>query len=305
MEETEQKERAGDPGSQDPASSVLLEDLSYPIDYLGESQLVIEDDALLKWACSRRLSPREAQIEALQSRIVPLRYAKNFRSLTLAEQRRICVSRILVCGCGGLGGVLISLLARTGVGTLRLVDGDVFIPSNFNRQWFCDTQHLSRPKAEVAGERVRAINPLIEVEVFSSLMDENNAGALVGGMDLVMDALDNLPSRFLLAEAAKQFRIPFVHAAVAGWWGQVSTFLPESLLNLHDIYGHEIERDPTEDVLGVLGPAPAVIGSLAAFEAIRLISGRNPAYADQLLYLDGESGRMDVIPLREDFSGKR
>jgi molybdopterin/thiamine biosynthesis adenylyltransferase len=297
VKETVQREQAGDPAQQEPVGKTCLEDLAYPSDRLGESQLVIEDDDLLKWAHSSRISPRDAQIEALRSRIIPMRYAKNFHALTLAEQRRICESRVLVCGCGGLGGVLINLLARAGVGTLRLVDGDVFVPSNLNRQWFCDTQALSRPKAEVAGERVRAMNPLIEVEVFSTLMDENNAGALVEGMNVVMDALDNLPARFLLAEAAKYMGAPFIHAAATGWWGQISTFLPESFLDLHEIYGNQTEKDPAEGLLGVLGPAPAVIGSLAAFEAIRLLSGRNSAYADQLLYLDGESGRMDVIPL--------
>ena len=303
MEETEQGKRASDPGQRKLVGGDCLEDLAYLSDYLGDSQLVIEDDALLEWAHSSRISPRDAQIEALQRRIIPLRYAKNFRTLTLAEQRHICEGRVLVCGCGGLGGVIINLLARAGVGTLRLVDGDVFAPSNLNCHWFCDTQELSRPKAEVAGERVRAINPLTEVEVFSTIMDANNAGALVGGMDLVIDALDNLPGSLLLAEAAKHMRVPFIHASAAGWWGQISTFLPESFLNLYDIYGPQEEGNPAEDMTGVLGPAPAAIASLASFEVIRLLSGRNSAYADQLLYLDGESGRMDVIPLEKGVIG--
>jgi molybdopterin/thiamine biosynthesis adenylyltransferase len=289
--------RASDPDGREPVDGVCLEDLAYTIDRLGDSQLVIEDDALLEWAHSNRISPRNAQIEAIQSRIIPLRYAKNFRSLTLAEQRRICESRVLVCGCGGLGGVLINLLARAGVGTLRLVDGGVFVPSNLNRQWLCDTQVLSRPKAEVAGGRVQLINPLIEVEVFPTLMDENNAESLVKGMDLVIDALDDLAGRFLLAETAKRMRVTFIYAAAAGWWGQASTFLPESFLDMHSVYGRGEEQDQPDEVMGVLGPAPAVIGGLAAFEAIRLLAGRNSAYADQLCYLDGESGRLDVIPL--------
>jgi len=276
---------------------MTLEDRACLIDYLGESQLVIEDDALLEWARSIGISPRNAQSEALQSRIIPLRYARNFHALKLAEQRRICESRVLVCGCGGLGGVLINLLARAGVGTLRLVDGGVFAPSHLNRQWFCDTLELSRLKAEVTGARVRAINPLIEVEVFPTLMDENNAESFVKGMDLVIDALDNLAGRFLLAETTKRMRVPFIYAAAVGWWGQVSTFLPESFLDMHSVYGHGEEQDQPDDVMGVLGPTPAVIGGLAAFEAIRLLSGRNSAYADQLCYLDGESGRLDVIPL--------
>jgi molybdopterin-synthase adenylyltransferase len=298
MKKSVQGKRAGDPDRREPAGGVCLEDLSYTIDSLGDSQLVIEDDALLEWARSNRISPRKAQIEAIQSRIIPLRYAKNFRSLTLAEQRRICESRVLVCGCGGLGGVLINLLARAGVGTLRLVDGGVFVPSNLNRQWLCDTQALSRPKAEVAGGCVQLINPLIEVEVFPTLMDEDNAGSFIEGMDLVMDALDNLTGSFLLAEAAKRMGVPFIHAAAVGWWGQVSTFLPESFLDLHSVYGRGEELDQGDDLMGVLGSAPAVIGGLAVFEAIRLLSGRNSAYADQLLYLDGESGRMDVILLQ-------
>lgn len=293
----EKNEQVGASGREKPVDGLSLEDRAYPSDFLGGSHLVIEDDALLEWAQSNGISPRDAQIEALGRKIIPHRYAKNFRALTLAEQRKLCESRVLVCGCGGVGGVLINLLARAGVGTLRLVDGSTFAPSNLNRQWFCDSQGLSRSKAEVSGERVRTINPLIEVEVFSTVVDVNNTRELIGGMDLVLDALDDIPGRFLLAEAAKHAGIPFIHAAATGWWGQISTFLPGSLFGMHDVYGHETEQDPTVEMMGVLGPAPAVIGSLAAFEALRLLSGRNSAYADQLLYLDGESGRMDVIPL--------
>jgi molybdopterin/thiamine biosynthesis adenylyltransferase len=299
MKNTAQEERAGDPDRREPIGGVCLEDHAYPIDYLGGSQLVIEDADLLRWAESSGISPRSAQIEALQCKIIPLRYAKNFRALTLAEQRKLCEGRVLICGGGGIGGVLVNLLARAGVGTLRLVDGGVFVSSNLNRQWFCDTHALSRPKAEVAGECVRAINPLIEVEVFPTLMDENNAGSFIEGVDLVMDTLDILTGSFLLAEAAKHVQVPFIHAAANGWWGQISTFLPGSFFDLHDVYGQETEQDPAVSMMGALGPAPAVIGSLVAFEAIRLLSGRNSAYADHLLYLDGESGRMDVVPLGE------
>ncbi len=297
MEKNSRSKQDGDSGRKGPVDGISLEDWAYPIDYLGGSYLVIDDDALLEWAQSNGISPRDAQIEALQRKIIPLRYAKNFRALTLAEQRKLCESRVLICGCGGIGGVLINLLSRAGVGTLRLVDGSTFAPSNLNRQWFCDTHALSRPKAEVANERVRAINPLIEVEACSTHMDEDNVESLIKGMDLVVDALDDLPVRFLLAEAAKHAKIPFIHAAATGWWGQISTFLPGSFFDLHDVYGQETEQDPAVEMMGALGPAPAVIGGLAAFEAIRLLSGRNSAYADQLLYLDGESGRMDVVPL--------
>ncbi|HOV85579.1 MAG TPA: ThiF family adenylyltransferase [Syntrophobacteraceae bacterium] len=297
MEETLKGDNARDPDPRESLAERHLEELACLVDELGDSQLVIQDHDLLEWAKNHGISPRDAVVEVLRSRIVPLRYAGNVRALSLAEQRRVCESRVLVCGCGGVGGVLINLLARAGVGTLRLVDGAVFVPSHLNRQWHCDTRELSRPKAEAAGERARAANPLIKVEVFPVAMDEKNAESLVEGTDLVMDALDDLPARFVLAETAKSKKVPLIHTAAVGWWGQVSTFLPESIFDLRNVYGRGEEQSQSDEWMGALGPAPTVIGGLAAFEALRLLAGRNPAYADQLCYLDGESGRLDVIYL--------
>jgi molybdopterin-synthase adenylyltransferase len=270
---------------------------AYTSEESGESRLVIEDRELTDWAAQKGISPRVAQIDALEAGIVPLRYLKNLSAIDLPEQARICRSSVLICGCGGLGGVLINLLARLGVGVLRVVDGDAFSPSNLNRQWLCDIPHLSQPKALVAEQQVRAVNPLIEAEAFVELLDENNAEKMLQGMDLVLDALDNLPGRFLLAEVARHLRIPFIHGAATGWWGQVSTFVPDSPVTLTAIYGVRRSRDPAEIAMGVLGPAPSLIASLQAFEAIRLLSGRGPAYAGRLLFFDGESGVMELVPL--------
>jgi molybdopterin-synthase adenylyltransferase len=276
---------------------VRLVDLAYPSNESGESRTVIEDGSLLDWSVQKGIPPTEAQIDALEAGIIPLRYVRNFSALNLSEQTRICRSRVMICGCGGLGGILVNLLARVGVGSFRLVDGDTFAPSNLNRQLLCETQHLSQPKALAAKARVHAINPLVEVDAFSETLDEANAEAILQGMDLVLDALDNLPGRFVLAEVAHRLGIPFIHAAATGWWGQVSTFMPDSPLDLTAIYGTKRSRDPAEMAMGVLGPAPALIGSLQAFEAIRLLSGRQPAYVNRLLFFDGESGVMELIKL--------
>ncbi len=273
-------------------------DRAYRVDFLGKPQLVVDDDHLLGWAAERGVAPVMAPLEALESGIIPLRYLKNFRALSLEEQMGICRSRVLICGCGGLGGILISLLARAGVGHLRLVDGDAFVPSNLNRQLLCDTSGLSRSKAMVAAEQAGAINPLIEIEAIAHRLDETNADVLADGSDLVLDALDNLEGRFVLARAAQRREVHFVHAAVAGWWGQISTFPPGSPLDLRNVYGERRSRDPAEDSVGVLGPTAAIIGSLEALEALRILSGRGPAYAGRLLYFDGESGRMEIIPLQ-------
>jgi molybdopterin-synthase adenylyltransferase len=274
-----------------------LIDRAYRRDESGESRLVIEDGELMEWALQRDIAPHVAQLDALRAGIMPLRYLKNLSAISLPEQTRICRSRVLICGCGGLGGVLINLLARVGVGVLRLVDGDTFSASNLNRQWLCDTHHLTQPKARVGEQQVRAINPLVEVEAFAEFLDETNAERRIDGMDLVLDALDNLSGRFLVAEAAHRLGVPFIHGAATGWWGQVSTFLPDSPLTLAAIYGVRRSRDPAEIAMGVLGPAPSVIGSLQAFEAIRLLSGRQPAYANRLLFFDGESGVAEMVAL--------
>jgi molybdopterin/thiamine biosynthesis adenylyltransferase len=274
-----------------------LAEHAYPLEIAGEMRRVVEDDALLAWARDNRQSPREAQKEALRQGIIPVRYSRNLSALSIVEQERLASSAVLVCGCGGLGGILVQLLARAGVGKLRLVDGDVFAASNLNRQLLSDTRGLSRPKVLVAQETVQAVNPLVEVEAIKETLGEANAEEFVRGSDLVLDALDNIEGRLILAEAARQLTVPFIHGAVAGWWGQVSTFLPNSRYDLSTIYGTQRSRDPAEQELGVLGGAAAVIGSLQALEAVRILCGRPPAYRGALLYFDGESGRMEMSSL--------
>ncbi len=263
----------------------------------GGTRLVIDDRPLLEWAAEQGVSPRGAQILALRQEILPVRYLKNFEAIGFPGQIRLCESTALVCGCGGLGGVIIQLLARAGVGQLRLVDPDVFVASNLNRQWMSDTAVLGRSKAATAAERVRAINPLVEVEAHAVELDVNNAFELLNGIGLAIDALDNLTARFDLEAGAVRRSIPFIHGAVAGWWGQISTFMPGSDHSLTEIYGARRQRDPAEEAMGVLGPTAAVVGSLQAMEAMRILTGREPAYKDRLLYFDGETGTSTILPL--------
>ncbi|MHC1742968.1 MAG: ThiF family adenylyltransferase [Syntrophobacteraceae bacterium] len=275
-----------------------LEASAYRIESGDAVQTVIEEGPLLEWARTQGVLPGRAVTAALECGILPVRYLKNCHGLHLSEQLRICRSRVLICGCGGLGGVLASLLGRAGVGFLRLADGDDFAASNLNRQWFCDAESLGRNKAETGRERLLKINPFLEVEAVSDHFVESNAHRLLGSIDLVLDALDNLPARFLLFEATRQAGLPFIHGAVAGWWGQVATFMPGSKASLGQVYGEQRERSEAEEALGVLGPAAALIGSLQSMEALRLLAGRSPAYAGTLLYYDGETGEQVMVPLQ-------
>jgi len=265
-----------------------LRELTQDIHYHGVSRTVIGDAPLLAWAQSRNLSPWEAQVAALRQNFTLERYFSHGCSLDLGQQLRLCEGRVLVCGCGGLGGVLISLLARAGVGFLRLVDGDVFAPTNLNRQWFCDASSIGHLKAQVCAARLPDLNPFTRVEAVSEPLTEGNALTLAADIDLALDALDNIAGRLLLARVAKERRIPFIHAAATGWCGQVSTFLPDSRRSLLDVYGNRQYRDATEMTTGIIGTTASVVGSLQAAEAIRLLIGQEPAYDDGLYYLDSE-----------------
>ncbi|NLI81354.1 MAG: HesA/MoeB/ThiF family protein [Deltaproteobacteria bacterium] len=258
---------------------------------------VIDDEPLLLWASSKGVHPRESQIHALLEGIVPHRYLRNFSALNMAEQLSLCRSRVLVCGCGGLGGVVANLLARGGIGFIRLVDGDVFVPSNLNRQWFSDVAHLGWPKASAARDGMLRINPLVEIEAVDEPLDASNARSLLQGMDLCVDALDNLETRFLLDTWCRREGIALVHGAVSGWLGQATTFLPNRALGMESIFGKRRTRDALEESLGVPGPTVSLIGSLQAMEVMRLLAGKSPCYEGRLLYFDGESGQMSLIPL--------
>ncbi|MEJ5363935.1 MAG: HesA/MoeB/ThiF family protein [Desulfosoma sp.] len=267
--------------------------------YGGRSVRVIQDADLLRWAAENNLEPWEAQREALGSGILPYRYLKNLWTLNFEDQQALSQSTVFVCGCGGLGGVSAQLLARAGIGHLILCDADAFYPTNLNRQWFANAENLGRPKAEEAAEGCRRINPLIRVTAIQQPLERENADRILENCQVAVDALDNLKSRFVLEQACRNRRIPWVHGAVAGWLGQVATFLPDSPVGLEAVYGERRDRTEAEQDLGVPGPTPAVIGSLQAMEVLRLLTGRPPAYAGRLLYFDGETGTTHGIPLAE------
>lgn len=274
-----------------------LKSLARCIEHLGKDLLVIEDDALLAWSGQRGVQPWEAQVAALEEEIIPHRYLKNFWSIGFAEQARLCGSRVLICGCGGLGGILVELVSRCGIGRVRFIDMDVFAQSNLNRQLLSSPGNLEKSKVQAAVERIRTINPLTAAEPFGEKLEESNAVQLLDGVDLVLDALDNIEGRIVLASTAHRLGIPFIHAAVAGWWGQISTFLPDSAIGLSSIYGSRRKKDRAEEAAGVPGPTPAIIGSLSALEAVRILTGKPAAYSGQMLYFDGESGTFTMLPL--------
>jgi molybdopterin/thiamine biosynthesis adenylyltransferase len=223
------------------------------------------------------------------------RYLRNHDAISEADQATLAIDRVLVVGCGGLGGMVMECLARIGVGHLRVVDGDVFEASNLNRQILCSTMNLNRPKTLAAKQRVMAVNPLVEVDAVQANLTMENAADLLADCDVVVDCLDNIPSRLVLQEAAKNAGLPLVHGAVAGWCGQVCVIRPgEDLLSF--LYGETLEEQGEEVSAGTLSFTAAAVGALQAAEVVKLLLGRQ-GLCGELLVLDLMNASSTRLPL--------
>lgn len=212
------------------------------------------------------------------------RYARNMNTFSLEENVRLRGFKVIVAGCGGLGGFIIEELGRLGIGYITAVDGDVFDETNLNRQLLATMDQIGKSKAAAAAERMSDVNPDILVTPIHAMITEENCRELIRGHDLVMDALDNITSRFLLEECCEAEGIPMVHGAIAGWYGQVSYVFPgdktlEKLYPSGSVKGAEAE-------LGNPSFTPAVIASIEVAEAVKVLLGRGTLLQNKVLTIN-------------------
>jgi molybdopterin/thiamine biosynthesis adenylyltransferase len=263
-------------------------------DPAGRTVQMLEDIHSQEIAEARQCSVHEVYIEAMRMGILPYRYLRNRDSISIEEQLKLAGSQVCVIGAGGLGGQVILLLARVGIGRLVVVDSDAFDETNLNRQALSSTRSLGRSKAEEAAVMAHSINPGIEVTPYQVMIDSANAGKMLAGSDVVVDALDNAPDRLMLESEAKRMGIPLVHGAVAGFGGQLMTIFPDDT-GLTLLYRDEgMKRsDPgsPEAILGVPTMTPALIGSLEAMEAVKIILKRGTVFRNAMVYIDLEEGK--------------
>lgn len=209
------------------------------------------------------------------------RYARNIPTLTPEAQAALGKKRVLLAGCGGLGGQLLELLLRVGVGAVTAVDPDRFEESNANRQVLCTAQTLGQLKVLAARERALSVRPDVDFTAVSEAISTENAPALLRECDLALDALDSVETRLVLADACAAAGIPLVHGAVAGQCAQVCTVLPGSG-TLRKIYA--VQAAPRS--LSVLAPTCAACAAAQAAEAVRLLCGQSPVLAGKLMCMD-------------------
>lgn len=227
--------------------------------------------------------------------MLPWRYYRNHEAISETQQEALKDKRVLVVGCGGLGGYVVEYLGRLGVGHLVVVDGDVFDDSNLNRQILSSNLNLGKPKVLAAKQRMQAVNPLVEVTAIQGLLDESNALAFMEGCDVVVDALDGIPSRLILQASAAKAGIPMVHGAIAGWCGQVCIIQPGEN-RLEKIYGNTTTAKGMEETQGNLSFTAALVAGIQAAETVKLLLGIGRPLKG-LLYIDLLNGECDEIPL--------
>ena len=219
------------------------------------------------------------------------RYARNIPALTEEECTLLRQKRVLVVGCGGLGGHIIDQLCRIGIGFLRVVDGDVFESSNLNRQLLSDVPRLGTSKAKAAADHVVRVNPDVSVEAVEEFLTESNAAALLAGCDAVMDALDNIQSRKILASACETAKTPYVYGAIQGWVAQAGISMPGDNL-IAKLFPEEVEiRDKS-----VLSFTPAMCASMQTSLCVKLLTGR-PVETGVLSYFDLLNQECETIPM--------
>lgn len=219
------------------------------------------------------------------------RYLRNIPALTEAECLTLRKKRVLVVGCGGLGGHIIDQLARLGIGALRVVDGDAFEETNLNRQLLCSIPVLGINKARAATDHISRVNPSVSVEAVDAFLTEDNVRELIAGCDIVLDALDNIPSRRLLASASKRAGIPYVYGAIQGWIAQAGISSPGDGL---------IEKLFPEDVVirdkSALSFTSALCAAMQTSLCVKLLVGR-PVVTGTVFHFDLLSQEFESIPM--------
>lgn len=208
------------------------------------------------------------------------RYIRNLGAITQAEQAILGQKKVFVAGCGGLGGYLIEMLLRLGVGHIAAADGDVFEWSNLNRQLYSAVDLIGQSKAEAAGRRAALVNPAAEFHAYPVHLDRDNTPRLIEGCDAVLDALDNIPARKMLAGICGEMGIPLIHGAIRGWTAQAAVSLPgDGLLDL--LYPEGAALSGKES----LSFSPPFCAAMEVALCVKLLLGR-PVEPGRVYYAD-------------------
>jgi molybdopterin/thiamine biosynthesis adenylyltransferase/rhodanese-related sulfurtransferase len=217
-------------------------------------------------------------------------------------QLKLLDAKVLLLGAGGLGSPTALYLAAAGVGTLGIVDDDVVDVSNLQRQVIHTTSRVGEPKVDSAERAVKDLNPGVNVEKYATRLDASNIMEIIEGYDVIVDGVDNFPTRYLLNDATVRLKIPVVSASILGFDGQLSVFAPYDGPCYRCLYPTPppAELAPSCGANGVLGVLPGTMGLLQATEVVKLIVGAGDPLIGRLLLYDALAASFTELKVRRD-----
>ncbi len=222
------------------------------------------------------------------------------KNMGFDAQRKLKGATVCIVGVGGLGSPVAIQLASMGIGTLRLVDNDIVEMSNLQRQHLYGVDQVGLPKVEAAAQRLRGLNPFIDIEALPMMVTPFNSEEIIDGSDIVIGSLDTMAPRYSLNRACQKLGIPLIHGAALSYNGSVSTILPGKTACLECFQGGiDDEEMPTCATVGVHPAILGIVGSLVVAETVRIIIGKEPNLADKLMFLDLEDYSFETINLRK------
>jgi sulfur-carrier protein adenylyltransferase/sulfurtransferase len=221
------------------------------------------------------------------------RYARQtiLPQMGLEGQEKLTKAKVLVIGCGGLGGPVLSYLAAAGVGTIGLIEFDTVSLSNLHRQVIFETKDIGQQKIEIAKQRIQTLNPNVTVLSYNTQLTSKNALEIFSEFDLIVDGSDNFPTRYLVNDTCEILNKPYVYGAIHQFEGQVSVFNYKGSCTYRDLYNTppDPETAPNCAIGGVLGPIAGVIGSLQAVEALKIICDIESPLFNEILVVEFQS----------------
>jgi molybdopterin/thiamine biosynthesis adenylyltransferase/rhodanese-related sulfurtransferase len=233
-----------------------------------------------------------------------LRYARHTMLPEVGEEGQIKLlkSKVLCLGAGGLGSPASYYLAAAGIGTLGMIDDDVVDASNLQRQILHSTDRIGVPKVESAQKTLTGLNPDVKVVPYRARLTSENVMDILKEYDVIIDGVDNFPTRYLLNDASLKLGKPVVHASIYRFEGQLTTFIPFKGPCYRCLYPAPPPPDmaPSCQEAGVLGVLPGVVGVLQATEAIKILLGIGDTLAGRLLMFDALATKFRELKLRRD-----
>ena len=224
-------------------------------------------------------------------------YARQILMKDIGEegQKKLSSASVLVIGCGGLGAPALSYLTAMGIGHLGFCDCDSVALSNMNRQLLFAMGDIDKRKAVMAEKRLTGLNPKLKTTVYDRFLDEEFAAEIVPQYDIAVDCLDNFQTRFVLNDACAAAKVPFVHAGIGEFYGQLMTVTPGKGPCLRCLLPEWKEEGPKKP-FGVIGPTPGVLGAMQAVEVAKYLLGL-PVSNKGLVVYDGLNMTLEKISI--------